>query len=397
MSPTRLTSRSMRSGLVSGLLALSIALGAGFVPGALAKPEATDVKGEQTTANPEQPAPVSTTTEDIPDELPVDGNSLKVSPKSYVKEAAPTSEAVTDAKATADKSETDFRTSGQIEEENKEKNQLQYDEAVKHYYLAHFYQDKWDLNLAATEYEQAISFEPDLKIAHRDLCWVSLLSGNIPRAVAEFMMVVGLGEPTGYTPEEKLDLNHKALALHYKKGLEYARAADWKNAQNEMNWALSYDRDDWAVHRSLAFIFASEGDYKKAAEEYEDALALTPADPSATRADLAYVLFDAGEKQAAQEQLAEAVRTSPNAAAFHVDLGFVAETRGDYATATAELRKALELKPKHAGLWTRLGHLLEKEGKPTEAEAAYNMAINLDATAIDDLKDDLERLKKNPS
>lgn len=312
------------------------------------------------------------------------------------KEAATTDNATaaTVTTTTAQPSEIDMRTSGQIEEENAQANQLIEEEGARHYYLAHFYQDNWDLNLATTEYEEAISYTPDLKIAHRDLCWVSLLMFNLPRCAAEFMMVVGLGEPIAYTDAEKTDLNHKALALHYKKGLEYARASDWRNAQNELNWALTYDENDWAVHRSLAFVYASQGNYKQAEEEYQEALRLKPADVGATHADLAFVLFDAGEKQAAQEQLDEAVRSSPNAAAFHVDLGFVAESRGDYATATSEVRKALELKPKHAGLWARLGHLLEHEGKPVEAEAAYNMAVNIDPTEMDNLRDDISRLKQ---
>lgn len=306
----------------------------------------------------------------------------------------PVANTITTTTTTAQPAEIDMRTSGQIEEENAEANRLIEEEGARHYYLAHFYQDNWDLNLATTEYEEALSYTPDLKIAHRDLCWVSLLMGNLPRCVAEFMMVVGLGEPIAYTEAEKTDLNHKALALHYKKGLEYARASDWKNSQNELNWALTYDETDWAVRRSLAFVYASQGNYKQAEEEYQEALRLKPADVGATHADLAFVLFDAGEKQAAQKQLDEAVRTSPNAAAFHVDLGFVAESRGDYATATAELRKALELKPKHAGLWARLGHLLEREGKPVEAEAAYNMAVNIDPTEMDRLRDDISRLKQ---
>jgi tetratricopeptide (TPR) repeat protein len=368
------------------LLALTVALGVQAEPEArMKKPKATAQPATGSTV------PVASTTE-----APPATGAEPASQTSSTSTALDAADKTLTETAPAEP-EIDMRTSGEIEEENAHAEALRYEEAVRHYYLGHFYQDKWDLNLATTEYDQAISYSSDLKIAHRDLCWVSILSGNLPRAVAEFMMVVGLGEPVPYSDAEKTDLNHRALALHYKKGLEYARAFDWKNSQNELNWALTYDANDWAVHRSLAFVYASQGNYKEAEEEYQEALTLRPADPSSTHADLAFVLFDAGEKQAAQEELIEAVKSSPNAVAYHVDLGFVAETRGDYVTAVSELRKALELKPKHAGLWTRLGRLLERQGKATEAEAAYNMAINIDPTEIDNLKVDLERLRKNHS
>lgn len=362
MSPTRNRSQARIATILAGVVALSV----GCVSFAQAEP---------TSAQPATPEAIKARYLQEQAQAALRESAEKESPAAgAAAENKPAATAVMTTTTTAQPSEIDMRTSGQIEEENAAAVKLVEEEGARHYYLAHFYQDNWDLNLATAEYEEAISYTPDMKIAHRDLCWVSLLMGNLPRCIAEFMMVVGLGEPIAYTDAEKTDLNHKALALHYKKGLEYARLSDWRNSQNELNWALTYDESDWAVHRSLAFVYASQGNYKQAEEEYQEALRLKPAEIGA-------------------EQLADATGSSPNAAVY-IDLGFVAETRGDYATATAELRKALELRPQDAGLWARLGHLLERQGKPVEAEAAYNMAVNIDPTEMDNLRDDITRLKQ---
>ena len=370
MSPTRCRSQARIATVLAGVVALSV----GCVSFAQAEPSSAQTNSGSQPATP-QAIKARYLQEQAQAALRESAESPDKETDGAAAEDKPAATAVMTTTTTAQPSEIDMRTSGQIEEENAAAVKLVEEEGARHYYLAHFYQDNWDLNLATAEYEEAISYTPDMKIAHRDLCWVSLLMGNLPRCIAEFMMVVGLGEPIAYTDAEKTDLNHKALALHYKKGLEYARLSDWRNSQNELNWALTYDENDWAVHRSLAFVYASQGNYKQAEEEYQEALRLKPTDVGA-------------------EQIDGGTGSSPNAAAVYIDLGFVAETRGDYATATADLRKALELRPQDAGLWARLGHLLERQGKPVEAEAAYNMAVNIDPTEMDNLRDDISRLKQ---
>ena len=66
-------------------------------------------------------------------------------------------------------------------------------QGLNHYNLGRFYFTHWQLPLAEVEYEVSIMYAPAMKIAHRDYCLVSLLRGHPLRALAEMMMVVGLG------------------------------------------------------------------------------------------------------------------------------------------------------------------------------------------------------------
>lgn len=264
--------------------------------------------------------------------------------------------------------------------------------ASDHYFLGSHYFGKWDLNLAEIEYDQAVRYQPDLRAAHRELCLVSLAKFNLPRALAEFMMVTGLGDPVPYKPAEIADLDKRAKNLHYNKALAWASKQNSRECITELQWALKYAPDDPSVHHSLAFAYAARGDFANAEAEYAKTFKANPSDSSA-HADYADLLAKKGQLDQAQNELAKAVKLAPSAAAYHVDLGWIAESRNDFATAASEFEQAVKLSPKHAGLWAHLGRLLEKEGKNVEAEDAYNKAISLDPGA-DEARQNLARMKQ---
>ncbi|MBI4534161.1 MAG: hypothetical protein HY711_09480, partial [Candidatus Melainabacteria bacterium] len=54
-------------------------------------------------------------------------------------------------------------------------------QAVEHFTLSNFYFSHWHLALAEVELEEAIAHWPDFKLAHRNLCLVSLFRGNFAR------------------------------------------------------------------------------------------------------------------------------------------------------------------------------------------------------------------------
>jgi Tfp pilus assembly protein PilF len=295
-----------------------------------------------------------------------------------------------EAKSAAE-ANADIATSSELALEQQSEQAVQMQEASQHYYLANSYLQKWELNLAEVELEEAIKLSPDMKAAHRDLCVVSMAQGNVLRGIAEFMMVTGLGEPVPYTEEEGKELDKKALVAHYKKGLSYARKDQWKEAITELEWANTYGPEDFAIRRSLAFAYANVGDFVKAEQQYETTFKLAPQDGTA-HADLAAFLQDVGKLDRAQEQLEKAVELTPHAAALHVDLGWVAESRGDLSTASQEFKTAVELSPKHANLWAHLGRILERKGDRADAIVAYNKAIEIDPDQ-EEAKASLERLK----
>lgn len=269
--------------------------------------------------------------------------------------------------------------------EDAQANRLQANESLDHYELSKFYTSQWDYEMAEVELEAAIMYLPTLKIAHRDYAIVSLLRGHPLRALAELMMVVGLGDPIPFTNEEKAELKVKAAKLHYRKALAYGKKEQWANAVSELKWALGFSPKNAAIQRSLAFAYASSGDLDAAEKEYMNSFNTDPTDGFA-HADFAFVLSDNGKDEHAMSELTEAVKLEPKAAALHVDLGWLAERRGDFETAKNEINKAIEFSPHHAVLWAHLGRLLERQGKSIEAQSAYMKAL-----AIDPLQDNVKK------
>jgi len=270
-------------------------------------------------------------------------------------------------------------TYAQVQAVKEEQIRLREMEGMQHWEQAQFYAGQWDLKMASLELECAIMYAPDLKVAHRDFCLVSIAQGQLPRALAEFMMVVGLGDAVPLDPAEQAGLKQRACTLHYNKGLEWGKKNHWESAVSELQWSLTYAPNSASVERSLAFAYASSGKFDLAEKEYAKSFAIDPNDAFA-HADLGFVLNASGQKDKAIEQLSEAVKLNPQVAALHMDLGWMAESKGDFAEAENELRAAIKLSPTHAGLWLHLGRILEQEKKTQDAIQAYKKVLAIDPT-----------------
>lgn len=263
------------------------------------------------------------------------------------------------------------------EEETAASADLSQNEAIRHYEAAHFYMSRWNPEMAEIELRSAIMYLPDMKVAHRDYCLVAILRAKPLRALAEFMMVVGLGDPIPLSDKQKKSLREEAAGLHYNKGLEHASANRWREAITELLWAKKYTPLDPVVHRSLAFAYASNKQFDHAQEEYQNTLDLDPHDGLA-HADYAIFLSQKGKHKNAYEQMKMAVASNPDVAALHVDLGWMAESRGDFGEAAGEFDRAVQLLPEQPSLWTQLGNVRVKAGDREGAKSAFEKALSLD-------------------
>jgi Flp pilus assembly protein TadD len=266
-------------------------------------------------------------------------------------------------------------------------------QAADHYDLGRHYMHKFDWEMAEVELEAAIMCMPTMKAAHRDYCVVSTFRGQPMRSLAEFMMVVGLGEPIPLNDVEKAALVKKAAKLHYQKGINYGTLHEWKKATPEFQCALSYAPTSASIAHSLAFSYAAAGDFEQAESEYLKAFALDPTN-SYSHADFAMLLSEHGDQKKAMEQLATAINLSPGVAALHVDMAWLAEANGDLKKAETEFHEAVHLSPKHAGLWSHLGRVEERLGKAKDAKSAYSEALAVDP-GDDEAKTRLDALNKS--
>jgi Flp pilus assembly protein TadD len=318
----------------------------------------------------------------------------KVDPAKHVAQPTAAASEKAGAQDTDEVSEED-KAEEAAAEDAKSVRMMAQNQSLEHYDLARYYWSRWNLKMAEIEYQASIMFFPEMKVAHRDYCILSMFCGHPLRAVAELMMVVGLGEPIPFTTEETIALKQRAAKMHNQQGIAYGRKNRWDRAISEFKWALTYSPDNANIERSLAFSYANKGDFEMAERSYTRSFNEDPSDGYA-HADFAFLLADNGGGDKAIKQLSEAVKLEPRDPALHVDMGWMAESKGDLSTARTEFQQAVKLSPKHAGLWAHLGRVLERLGKDKEATSAYSEAVALDP-GQDDAKQRLDQIKNRQS
>ena len=235
-------------------------------------------------------------------------------------------------------------------------------QALQHYEAAKNYLAAGQIEMADVELQAAIWKDADIKAFHRDYCLVALLHGHPMRALAEAVMVFGLGDPVALRQEQVNKLVATGCKLHYRRGIAFAKQSKWKDAIGEYQWALQYKPKNATVMRSMAFANASQGNIELAEKQYDSSFNGEPSEAYG-RADFAYLLADNGNAQEAMKQLEAAVKLQPKVAALHIDLGWMAESKGNLGEAEVEFNEATRLSPDHAALWAHLGKVLSSEGK----------------------------------
>ncbi len=270
-----------------------------------------------------------------------------------------------------------------------------HNEALDHYELSRVYLSHWNAEMAEIELQASIMCEPNIKVVHRDYALVALMQGRPMKALAEAMMVVGLGEPIPLDDLQKEKLKEKACKVHYVKGIATAQEKKWQEAITEFQWALSYQPNNARVTRSMAFAYGSLGNFERAEKEYAASFAMDPTD-AFSHADLAFLLKQSGDTKRAIEQLEAAVKLQPNVAALRVDLAWLAESQGNLELASSEFEEAIKLAPRHAALYTHLGKLFARQGLPDKAIDAYKAALALDP-AQHDAAEGLNSLQSGPT
>jgi Flp pilus assembly protein TadD len=250
-------------------------------------------------------------------------------------------------------------------------------DALQHYDAARVYLGAGNTEMAELELQAAIWKDGSVRAFHRDYCVVALLRGHPMRAVAEAVMVFGLGDAIDLSEAQANKLQDNGCKLHYRRGLELAKNQKWKEAVSEFQWALRYRPRNPKVMRSMAFANASMGNIELAEKQYGSSFAEDPSDAYG-HADFAYLLADTGNAEEALKQLQEAVKLQPKVAALHIDLGWMAESKGNLAEAEGQFAEATKLSPNHAALWAHLGRVQSREGKAEQAGEAYAKAKALD-------------------
>ncbi len=299
-----------------------------------------------------------------------------------------------------------------------------------HYGLAHHYLERADFDMAELELKEAIARNPDSRKAHRDYMITCLTHLNIAQAIAEFMIMVGLGKAIPLTLEEKQQLDREAAKAHYRKGLKYEGQNRLDREIYELTWANFYLPDNPTTMRSLAFALTNAAMNDEAEALYRKSFSVGPDSDKSTEdayahADFAYLLGRMARSEQAIEELKKAIAIEPKSPALHADMAWFLEATGDMCGATYEIAQAIDLAPNYvvgnievptsshnffglkmltyhkeqeiysnAGLWSKMAKLLDKQGKYIEAKKAYERALQLDP-GQEDIRKRLSKMQQS--
>ncbi|HVH72098.1 MAG TPA: tetratricopeptide repeat protein [Candidatus Dormibacteraeota bacterium] len=261
-------------------------------------------------------------------------------------------------------------------------------------------QQRGDLALAVSKYQEVIRLDPNVVAAHANLGVALSALGRFDDAITQYH--IALAEAPG-DPALRMNLG----LAHYKKGDFAAAAAQFAslhkenpgdlriatllgNCQLQVGLAsqaaallepLEKDNADnldleWALGNALIQTgHALDGleRVQKVADKGNNAEAFQ----LAANLSIGLTLFDQARRDA------EAVlRLNPNAAKAHVVLGMIADFAGDAKNAEVEYRKALEIDPKDLQARLQLANAFLIDRKLNEAQHEIDQAIATDPNSM---------------
>jgi tetratricopeptide (TPR) repeat protein len=232
---------------------------------------------------------------------------------------------------------------------------------------------------AASEYERALTLDPDNSLALNGLGALAAQGGDYNAAIRHFVK--------GAKAEAERDSpDHVLLGEVYRNwALALARKGDLAEAAEKLRQALKANPEDSVAHRELGDIAAQLGNLAESRKELEQAVALNPKD-SAAWLSLAVMAANAGKTEEALEAL-RGVDTANLAHRFRGAmvleyLGRLQEAESAYADLIGRLTKK-EDPELRAVAHLRLGNLRIRRGEVAAGAADFQMALQIDPKLAD--------------
>lgn len=227
-----------------------------------------------------------------------------------------------------------------------------------------FIEDRWlkDLPKAESDYQKAISLEPDFQEARDLLVDVRLVQNNFDGAVD--------AATTGIKRYPRDPKNYYRLAQIYIQ--------QWRlrEALVQLQKAISLNPKEAKYHRSRATILRYQGQLDEALKEQQFAVDLSK-DKSFELIEMASLNIMAGNANRAADNLRDALRLDPDNAAAHQKLVQLLSQEKRYDDLVDEFKRALERKPKESSLHLGLARALKQAGKIEAATTEFKEAANL--------------------
>jgi Flp pilus assembly protein TadD len=207
---------------------------------------------------------------------------------------------------------------------------------------------------AERAYRRGLEIAADDAELRNALGWTLFQDGRPAEAVTEY--------------ERALTANPNHVKSHNNLALALVELGRLEEAAGHFKTSLEFEPKA-EIYSDLGFIMAQLGKSEAARADYQKALELDPNCASA-HFNLAVTFVQAGKFGEAESHYRQALPGRPTAET-HNGLGYVLARQGRTDEAVAEFRKAIDIDPKFTPAYNNLAEALVKQGKLEEAEHYY--------------------------
>ncbi|MFV2057152.1 MAG: tetratricopeptide repeat protein [Thiohalomonadales bacterium] len=176
-----------------------------------------------------------------------------------------------------------------------------------------------DFHAAIQNYDEALRLQPRLVESHFGRGLALARAGDIEQGIKELSIYIS------HKPQSSL--------AYTKRGVRHIWIADYHNAKNDLEKAITLDNTNAEAHDDLGVVFAQNKEYIKAAEQFAMA---TKLDPSYQKAyhNMAVVGYITGNDSAALRYVDRSLDLAPQSRSSMLLKSEILRTLGRYSEAT---------------------------------------------------------------
>lgn len=203
-----------------------------------------------------------------------------------------------------------------------------------------------------------------------------------------FLVILGLLilVPIGLWIKDRMERSDPNLYLrHQQLGESYFSKADFRNAAEEFEKAVSLRPDLFVPHYALAVTYLKLRDLESAVQEFNSALKINPVSHSA-RYSLGVTLQRMGRYDEALREYQELYKAIPNNVLIYNNVGLIHYKVKSFEKAEQAFQIAIRLKPDYYNSYFGLAKVYEAQGRMNLARNTYEKLRKKASEKVDALK-----------
>ena len=224
------------------------------------------------------------------------------------------------------------------------------------------YEKQGKPKLALSDYNQAISLNPNYPHAYFSRGGIYQKQGKIDLALTDF--------------NQGLSLDPNVAYAYGLRGNIYEKQGKLDLALNDFNQSLKLDPNNASAYGLRGSIYYQQGKFDLALNDFNQSLKLDPNIASAY-GSRGLLYYQQGKLDLALTDFNEALKLNPNLSETYLLRGGIYREQGKFDLALTDLNKALELNPNNAYAYGLRGGVYRKQGKFDLALTDLNKALEL--------------------